>query len=227
MHFSAGNADKRGDVAVQVEQRVHLDGGFVLAEPRPGEQRKAQIDGGRVQCIQTVVQLHTDGIGRMQRPRDADQHLRKIRKDSPVVHLISIRQRGARHTAAKAHVVELAAKGSQTGLNVAETVAVRQLGEGHRQILIPAGETARSLLAAVASHAPAKLTIRQKAQQLREDCSALVHSAIVAGGGRLFRLAAVQIAASQKHHQLSAAQGFASGALLVSRTVVMVELAGH
>src|SRR5271169_1335510 len=31
MHFSVGNADKRGDVAVQVQQRVHLDGGFVLA----------------------------------------------------------------------------------------------------------------------------------------------------------------------------------------------------
>jgi len=41
MHGTAGDADKRGDVAVQVQQRVHLDGGFVLAKLGPREQRQA------------------------------------------------------------------------------------------------------------------------------------------------------------------------------------------
>jgi hypothetical protein len=48
MHFAAGNADERGNVAVQVEQRMHLDRAFVLAESGPRKQRKAQVDGGRV-----------------------------------------------------------------------------------------------------------------------------------------------------------------------------------
>lgn len=39
VYFAVGNADKRGDVATQVQQRVHLDRGLVLAEFRPGEQR--------------------------------------------------------------------------------------------------------------------------------------------------------------------------------------------
>src|ERR1019366_1832381 len=51
VHFAFGNADKRGDIAMKVEQRMHLDGGFVLAEPRPRKQRQAEIDGGRVQRI--------------------------------------------------------------------------------------------------------------------------------------------------------------------------------
>ncbi len=39
VHFAVGDADKRGDIAVQVEQCVHLHGGFVLAKPGPGKKR--------------------------------------------------------------------------------------------------------------------------------------------------------------------------------------------
>ena len=55
MRFAIGNADKRGDVAPQVQQRVHLHGGLVPAELGPGEQRKAQVDGGRVQSVETLI----------------------------------------------------------------------------------------------------------------------------------------------------------------------------
>jgi hypothetical protein len=72
-------------------------------------------------------------------------------------------------------MVQLATKGSQAGLDIAETFAVRQLREGHRQILIPAREASRSRIAAVARHATAELAIRQKAQQLGEDSPTLVH----------------------------------------------------
>jgi len=39
VHFALGNADKRRDIAVQIEQSVHLDSGLVLAELGPREQR--------------------------------------------------------------------------------------------------------------------------------------------------------------------------------------------
>jgi hypothetical protein len=42
MHFSIGNADKGGDVAVQVQQRVHFDGGFVFAKSGPGKRLNLQ-----------------------------------------------------------------------------------------------------------------------------------------------------------------------------------------
>ena len=95
MHFSIGNADKRGDVAVQIQQRVHLDGGFVFAESRPGEKGQAQVDGGRVQRIQTLIQIHADRIGGIQRSRDADQHLRELGVNAPVMRVIGVGQRGA------------------------------------------------------------------------------------------------------------------------------------
>jgi hypothetical protein len=46
MYFATRNADKRGDIAVKIEQGVQLDGGLVLAKSGPGEQRQAQVDGG-------------------------------------------------------------------------------------------------------------------------------------------------------------------------------------
>ncbi len=39
---------------MQVKQRVHLDGGLVLAEFRPTEQGEAQVDGGRIQRVQAL-----------------------------------------------------------------------------------------------------------------------------------------------------------------------------
>jgi hypothetical protein len=56
-----------------------------------------------------------------------------------------------------------------------ETFSVRQLREGHRQVLIPAREASRSRIALVASHATTELSIRQEAQQLGEDSPALIH----------------------------------------------------
>jgi hypothetical protein len=39
VNLAIRNADKRGDVAVQIQQGVHLDGGLVLAKLGPREQR--------------------------------------------------------------------------------------------------------------------------------------------------------------------------------------------
>ena len=58
--------------------------------------------------------------------------------------------------------------------------AVSQLREGHRQILIPTREASRTRISALSSHATAKLAIGQKAQQLREDGSALIHAPLSA-----------------------------------------------
>jgi len=72
MHFAVGNADKRGNIAVQVQQRVHFNRCLVLAKFRPGKQRETKVNRGRVQSVQTLVQLHSDGIVSIQRSCDRD-----------------------------------------------------------------------------------------------------------------------------------------------------------
>src|ERR1700679_791612 len=73
VYFAVGNADKRGDIAVQVEQRMHLDRAFVLAELGPRKQRKAQVNGGRIQRVQALIQFDADWVGRVERSRETNQ----------------------------------------------------------------------------------------------------------------------------------------------------------
>src|SRR2546425_5160957 len=62
VHFAVSNAYKRGDIAVQVQQRVHLHRGFMLAKFRPREQGETQVDGGRVERVEGVVQFQPDRV---------------------------------------------------------------------------------------------------------------------------------------------------------------------
>lgn len=160
---------------MQIQQRVHLDCGFVLSEFGPGKQRKTQVDGGRVQRVQTLLQLHADRIRCIERPREADQNLCEVGVDAPVMRVIGVGQRGACHPAVKTHVVEFAAQRSQARFYIAKAIPVSELGKGHRQILIPTRKASRPCLSAVPSHTTAKLAIRQETQQLREHRAALVH----------------------------------------------------
>ena len=89
--------------------RVCLDSGLVLPEMGQREQGKTPVDGGGIQRIQTLVELHADGIESVKRSRDANQNLRAVPEDSPVATFVGVGQGGASDFAAEASVVELAA----------------------------------------------------------------------------------------------------------------------
>jgi hypothetical protein len=72
-------------------------------------------------------------------------------------------------------VVELAAHRPQASLDVAETLAVRELSEGHRQILVPARQTSVVVIAVVAGHTLLELDVGKVSDQLRENNSAGIH----------------------------------------------------
>ena len=107
VHLAVGNANERGDVAVQVKQRVHLHRGFALAEFGPRKQCQAQIDGGRIERVQALIEVNADYIGGVQRPCNVDQDVREIGENAPVAQLVGVGQSGAGNLAAKAHVVSL------------------------------------------------------------------------------------------------------------------------
>ncbi len=166
VHFALCNADKGGDIAVKVEQRVHLDGGLVLAESSPRKQREAEIDRGGVQGVETLLEIDAHRIVSIQRSRNTDQHLGKIGEDAPVAILVGIGQRRARHVTAEAQVVKFPLQGAKARLDIAKAFAVSQLSEGHRQILIPARELPQSAVPAVAGDTTTKLAIGKEADQL-------------------------------------------------------------
>jgi hypothetical protein len=117
---------------------MHLDGGLVPAKLRPRKQRQAQVDGGRIQSVQALLQIDANRIAGIQRPGDGDQNLCEIGEDPPITRFVRVGQRRTRHLAAESQVVQLALHRTQAGLDVAQTFPIGQLREGHGQILIPA-----------------------------------------------------------------------------------------
>ena len=77
----------------------------------------------------------------MKRSGDADQVLREIGEDAPVVSLVGVSQSRARNATAETHVIKLAAHRTKARFDVAEALAVSELREAHRKILIPTGQT--------------------------------------------------------------------------------------
>jgi len=211
VHFAASNADKRGDVTVQVQKRVHLDGGFVRPEFSPGEQRKAQIDGSRVQRVQALIQLYADWISRIERPGEVDQDLREVRVDAPVVRFVGIGQRGTRHMPVKTHVVKLASQRSQARFYVAKTIPISQLGKGHRQILIPTREASRP----PETRDPAGSPTTERRRFGLDSRIIVDHPDSVIAGPATF-----QIAANPMPVQHSARKALVSRQSFISRTVV-------
>src|SRR5262249_39043046 len=164
--LAISDPDECGDVAAEVEQGVHFDGGFVLSKFRPRKQRQAQIDGSGVQRIEALVEIHADRIGRAERSRDANQYVREVSEDAPVARLVGVRHRGTRHLALETHVVQLRAQCTETCFDITQTLSVSKLRKRHGQILIPAREAAEAGGAIVTSYATTKFPIRQEGDQL-------------------------------------------------------------
>src|SRR6266700_4795618 len=72
-------------------------------------------------------------------------------------------------------VVELAAHRPQARLNIAQTLAICELPESHRQILVPARQAPVTTVAVVTGHALLELAVGKMGNQLREDGSAGIH----------------------------------------------------
>src|ERR1035438_9937638 len=128
---------------------------------------------------------------------NADQVLRKIGEDAPVVSFIGVRQGRAGNPTTESHVVEFAAHRSQARLDVAETLAVSELSEGHRQILVPARQTSVVVIAVIAGHTLLELDVGEMSDQLRENGSAGIHPPLFRRCGvqpfRTLRLFSLQI----------------------------------
>jgi hypothetical protein len=75
-------------------------------------------------------------------------------------------------------VVELAADRPKARFDVAETLAVPQLRERHREILIPTGQIFQIATTAVAGYALLKLLLGKEFDQLREYGAPRIHPAL-------------------------------------------------
>lgn len=167
------------DVPAQVEQRVELDGPLGLPEVGPREERQTEIDRRGVERVHRRGQLHAEGLGGIEWPGDPDEDLGEVGQDSPVAPLVRIGQRAPGHAPPDAHVIEPGLHRAETRLDVAQALAVCQLGEGQAEELIETREAADLVLALVAGYAAPELGQGQEVHQLRENHASGMHGPLL------------------------------------------------
>ena len=184
MYFSFCDLDKRWDRIPQIEQRMELDGGLVFPEYRPGKKRQAQIDRCGIEGINGLLKFEPEIVVGIKIASLMNEDLGKVGVDPPVASLVSVGQSTSRHPAAESHVIEFHRHRSQASLDIAETLAVGQLSEGHGEKLIPAREIFDLMAAAVAGDAVAELMDGQKIDELGEDSLTDIHRPLPAVAGQ-------------------------------------------
>ena len=175
VELAIGDMQERRDVAAQIEQCVQFHGRFGLAKRRPGKERQTQIDRGRIQRVDRLLEIGPQRFVGIQAARHADQMLSKVGVDPSVALRTGVGKRVSGHAAANAHMVELGGVGSQGFFDVAQALAVGQLREGEHQELIRARERLDLVLPSIALDTPAKRRERQVCHQLHEYQFASVH----------------------------------------------------
>ncbi len=178
VQLAIGDVDKARNGSPQIEQRVQPDRRLGRAEARPREDRQTQVDGRGIQRIDRLGQRHAQRLARIERSRLGDQPLGEFGINAPVARLVGIGQRRAADRLAKPHVVELGGLGRQTGLDVAQALAVGELREGHAAQLLGARQRAHAVIAAVTGHDAVKVLPRQEVHDLRKQRLANVHDSL-------------------------------------------------
>ena len=175
VNTARGDNDDGGKVALEREQRVEFDGGLVVAEGGPREQREAEVKGGGVQRVSGRLEFKAERFIGVEGGGLLNQHMGEIGKDAPVAFFVGIGQRAASRGLADAGVIEFGAEGRQAGFDVAQAFAPRQLRKGEHEELFVSGEFADAEVAAVAGDTLGELVLGQEVEELGEDGATFVH----------------------------------------------------
>lgn len=169
------NNDYRGKVALQRQQGVEFDGGFVPPEGGPREQREAEVNGGGIQCIGCGLEFAAKRFLRIERGGLLDEDLGEVGKDAPVAFFVGVSQSAARGGLADAGVIKFRTEGGQTGLDVAQTFTPSELGKRQHEELFVSGEFADAEVAVVTGDTLVELVFWQEVEELGEDGATFVH----------------------------------------------------
>jgi len=128
--------------------------------------RLTEIYRGGIQSVGRFLEGHTDIVLGVELPRAANEALGEIRVDPPVSAAVGIGQRALGDPASKAGVIESGLQGIQADRDIAQALAVGQLGEGHAKELIAAREVADPIVASVMLDALVELASGEEVHQL-------------------------------------------------------------
>ena len=127
VHLAIADVNKTRDIAPQIEQRVQFDSGLGSPEWRPGKNRQTQIDRGRIECVNRVVQIDAKRFVDIEGASLRDQSLREVGINAPVSSFVGIGQCRAFDRRSNAQVIKLGRLRGKAHFDISEAFPISQL----------------------------------------------------------------------------------------------------
>ena len=140
----ACNMDAGRNRSAQVDLGMDLDTRLGLTEVGPWKQSQREIDSGRIQCIDRVVQVQPEIFFGIEWPGLAHQAFGELLPDTPVPQIVRIGKSGFGDRFAEPKMIENFAPGIETGRDVSQTFSRGHLCEHHADQLLPKSEVTHS-----------------------------------------------------------------------------------
>ena len=147
----------------------------MFAKFGPREQGQTEVDGGRIQGIDRLIQFDTEGIGGVKFSGFRNKDLREVCINLPVPGLIGMGKGIAGNLSPDAQMIKSGLGCPQADLDISEAFAIGKLGEGHAEVLVPAGKADHLAVAVVLIDAFSELVCGDKVHQLGKDRSPGIH----------------------------------------------------
>ncbi len=170
------NVNETGYVSMQIQEGVHLHRSLGCAKRSPRINRQAKVYRRRVESVNSRIQIDRQAVWLLKVSGDPNQVLLEVCVDLPRANCVCIRKRISRNCLApKSQMIESFCFDSQIDFDVSERFSTSQLGKGHCQELIEAGEVFDLVIASVFGNATPKGCHGYMIHDLRKDKLALVH----------------------------------------------------
>ena len=163
VNFPMSDADHARNRASQVHLGMEFDGPFVLPKRGPWEKGETEIDCRGIQGISRLVELQPEVLVHIQLSGNLDQHLSKVGVDAPISFFVGIGQRASRNSAPYPCVIKLGLHSPQACFDVAKTLPIGQLSEGHAKELIETRKASNPVFALISANAFVEFVSRKKA----------------------------------------------------------------
>ena len=163
VNLPMSDADHARNRASQIHLGMKLDGAFVLPKRGPRKKGETQIDCGGIQSVSGLVELQSEVLVHIQLPGDLDQHVSKVGVDAPIPFFVGIGQRASRNSAPDSCVIKLGLHGPQACFDIAKTLPIGQLSEGHTKELIETRKVSTPVFALISPNAFVEFVSGEKA----------------------------------------------------------------
>ena len=175
MNQTVCNLHKHRDRPGKIDLSVKLYRCFFLSEICPRKHRQAQINRGRINGINHLVDVESVGVFAIKSPCLTNQNLRQRFVDAPISAFVCVSKVSAGDIATNSHPVKMRAS-LQASFDVPQTLSKCDLSESHCQKLISRSHAFAYPWHRVKRHAAIELLTMDEIGNLSENKASSVHA---------------------------------------------------